>query len=121
MSLENIPVIEADRIKEQTNSMQALASEGTIPKWIDSELDWLSNNNPALYKYIIGQAQKFAMGAMMVDEPTSVALSQTVEMLRLLALVNACLKGEEELKKFLSMADDWGLSEDILKGLENND
>jgi len=103
MPLSQIPFIKDELLGDQARELKDKLDSGVITEWLNEELRWLSTNNPALYKFITEHAQKFAMGVVMVGDPHSIALSQALEQVLLLGLVNATLRGKEELQKFEQM------------------
>lgn len=98
--LKAIPSIEDKLLGEQTEELKEKINAGKITDWLNEELMWLSSHNPVLYKYLTDHAQKFAMGAVMVGDPHSIAMSQALEQIMLLKLIDLTLVGNEELKKF---------------------
>jgi len=118
MTIEEIPKISDSQVIQQNKDMRQRISSGTITQWLDEQLRSLANSNPILYKYIMEHSQKFAMGAMMVQDPQSIAMSLALEQTLLLTLIGAAYKGNKNLQDFTNLMKDWFGNGEI-KGLDD--
>jgi len=118
MMLEHIPKIAEEQIKEQFNILNQAIVQGQVKGWLNSELQNLHETNPILFHYIVERANKFAMGAIMVGDPSSVSVSMALEYMLLLNILNAGISKTAGLKQFTDMMKSW-LKDDDLKGLND--
>lgn len=118
MMFEHLPKIGEEQIKDQFNILNQQIIQGQIKNWLNEELQELHEKNPILFHYIAERAQKFAVGAVMVNDPTSVSVSMALEYLLLLKIINAGIGKTVGLKQFTDMMKDWFKGDD-LKGLND--
>lgn len=116
--LEKLPKVSNKHINNQNNGMRQLITGGGVTTWLDEQLRFMAKNNPFLYKYVMEHSQKFAMGAVMVGDPQSIAMSHVLEQMMLLTLLDTSMKDDEELQQFDSMMKGW-LGKDNLEGLND--
>jgi len=103
--MEEIPKVNDNQVAQLEVNMRQMISQGTITGWLDDQLHKLADTNPILYKYIMGHAQKFAIGAIMIGDAQTIAISATLEYMLLLSLISSSFKSGKELKAF---TDFWG-------------
>lgn len=118
--IEEIPKVSDTQVSSQNKDMRLRITQGTITQWLDEQLRSLAESNPILYKYIMEHSQKFAMGAVMVQDPQSIAMSLALEQILLLNLLGASYKTNKDLKGFSELMNGWWGENDI-KGLDDFD
>ncbi len=117
--MEELPKITNSQIAKTTEEIQAHVDDGTLVQWLDEKLKALSKENPLLYKYLMEHTQRFAMGAVMVKDPQSIAISLTLEHLLLLSLIGDSYKENKEMANFSDLMTNW--FGDGIKGLNEFD
>ena len=118
MMFEHLPKIGEEQIKDQFNILNQQIIQGQVKNWLNDELQELHEKNPILFHYIAERAQKFAVGAIMVGDPSSVSISMALEYLLLLKIINAGIGKTVGLTQFTNMMKDWFKGDD-LKGLND--
>jgi len=120
MMMENLPKIAEKHIKEQFKQLNKTIVAGEIQHWLDGELQGLHDKNPILYHFIVERANKFAVGATMVGDPHSIAVSLALEYVLLLNILNASISDVFGLTKFTDMMTKWFSNDDLkeLNGLK---
>lgn len=118
MMFEHLPKIGEEQIKDQFNILNQQIIQGQVKNWLNDELQELHEKNPILFHYIAERAQKFAIGAIMVGDPSSVSISMALEYLLLLKIINAGIGKTVGLTQFTDMMKDWFKGDD-LKGLND--
>lgn len=119
MTLENLPKISDKHINNQNNDMRQLIAGGDITNWLDKQLMLVADKNPHLYKYMMEHSHKFAMGAVMVGDPQSIAMSHVLEQVMLLTLLVNSMKDMEDLQNFSTMIKSWLGDNNDFKGLND--
>lgn len=102
--IEELPPIDSSQIVQQEEMLRQRIEAGTINQWMAEQLDYLAQNNPILYEYVMDHAKKLAFGVAMMD-PRSIAMSVALEHILLLTLVGSSIKGKKELNDFVKI---WG-------------
>jgi len=118
MTLDHIPKIAEEQIKEQFGMLNQQIVQGQIKPWLNEELHNLHNKNPVLFHYIVERANKLAMGAVMVGDPNSISVSMALEYMLLLRILDAGISSTVGLKQFTDIMGGWFKNED-LKGLND--
>ena len=113
MMLEHIPKIAEEQIKEQFKVLHQAIVEGEVKGWLNNELRNLHETNPILFHYIVERANKFAVGAIMVGDPSSVSVSMALEYMLLLNILNAGIGKNIGLKEFGDMMKNWFKGSDL--------
>lgn len=114
--MEELPKITNVQILRHNEDIKAMADDGSLVQWLDEQLKALSKENPLLYKYLMEHTQKFAMGAIMVQDPHAIAVSLALEHLVLLSLIGDSYKETKEIKNFSDLMTTW--FSDGIKGLD---
>lgn len=118
MMMDNIPKIAETHVKEQFKKLNQAIVAGEVQMWLDKELTGLHEKNPVLYHFITERANKFAVGATMVNDPQAVAISMALEYIILLKILNTSIGAMLGLEKFSDMMKGWFPGSDDLKGID---
>lgn len=107
MTFEYIPKIAREVVEEQLGLLEQKAKSGQIQRWLDEMLTNLHNNNPILYHYITERSRKLAVGAMMIGDPNSLAVTLALEYLVLLNVLGQGYDKSINLQNFKNMMTNW--------------
>ena len=107
MSTDNIPKIGNDNIRDTFLAFREVIAAGNVQSWIEEELQALSDENPVLHEFITDRANRFALGAAMVNDPRSVALSMAIEYMLLLKVLSSGIGTVKGLEKFSDEMQKW--------------
>jgi hypothetical protein len=98
--MKHLPKVELNWINELEKEMEEVAKGGQLLEWLGTQLRELTENNPNLHSYITVHARTFAHGMAMPQTPQSVAISQLLETVRLLSLLNLSYNKQIEKEKW---------------------
>jgi len=115
--MEEIPKITISQILKHEEELKQRIADGTVVPWLHEKLEVLAKENPFLYKYMMEHTQKFAMGALMIQDPQAIAVSLALEQIVLLALIGNSYKDNADLKNFTDLMKGW--FGNGIKGLED--
>ena len=114
---KHIPKIAREVVEEQLNILEQKAKDGQIQLWLDEMLTNLQNDNPVLYRYITERSKKLAVGALMINDPDSLAVTFALEYLLLLTVLGQGYAKQLKLQNFIEMMNSW-FNRDELDGLD---
>jgi len=117
MTFEYIPKIAKEVVEEQLSLLEQKAKSGQIQYWLDEMLTNLHSNNPVLYHYITERSKKIAVGAMMIGDPNSLAVTLALEYLVLLNVLGQGYDKSISLQNFRNMMNSW-FNKNELNGLD---
>jgi len=118
--MENLPVITDKHIREQFKALNQSITQGQVQQWLDEQLTALQTTNPTLYKFLTDRANKFAMGALAVSDPQSIAVSIALEYMLILGVINLGIGSSVTDSEFSDTMSKW-FGTDGLKGLDKLD
>jgi len=105
--MEEVPKITSNNIAKHEEEVYHHLENGTIASWLSEQLSELANSNPILYQYVMEHSQKFAMGAMMIRDPQSIAISMALEQVILLNMIGASHRENIDVTKFSNLMNTW--------------
>ena len=101
----NLPQITDEQVTEQLALLSKMAESGEITQWIDAELLNLQEENPILYEFVVDRSQKFAHGAVMVNNVHAIAISFALEYIVLLKILGNSIEDAKGLEQFSKMME----------------